>query len=270
MMLSILSTIAPKALLSDNIHEKIGISTQKVFGHLKSRTKPQVPLSEGIKNKSSVIINELRKSAKDSNSTSLQAQKIKSPNLLIHDLAGLILESQLAGESEYIKTDTFELSTSKDLTVNFQGKSFLTENSGQSIHFPFSFVSDNNLGNVTEMGISLIEYGVSPLIGEICQETELGPVFEVNLYKDNTPYKGISLTTAPFILNLNITRTGKNIYCSYYDQNIRNYSIEGMTSVNNMTANITLLRCSSTHLTIFSASENPYVEIKGVLEDSNK
>ena len=81
-------------------------------------------------------------------------------------------------------------------------------------------------------------------------------------------------TSDPFIIYLNVTKLGNKYYCSYYDEDMKNYSVKGMETMektNSLDSGLEggMLKCSSTHLTIFSASENPYVEIKGVLEDSN-
>ena len=135
MMINTLSIVSPKATLSQTIHKRIEESAEKVFKYVKSRSTPEVPLSDDLRTKSVQIINELRKSAKDSENITVQSLRIKSPNILLHEIAEIVLQSQFPGEKYKINTDTFEMQTAKEQYIYIRGKYVLTKG-GQSIEIP--------------------------------------------------------------------------------------------------------------------------------------
>ena len=248
--------------------------TENILKNAKSITNKESKLSEEIKTGSSQAISDLfkPKETKTTDSETINEETNSTVNLL-HNFNNIILSSQSPGEEEHIETEMFELAISRHNMKDFKGTLLSTKNN-LSIYFPYT-VFDNEIVKI-DFGITMISYGKSPLLGHSCQNSELGPVLEINIFKgdSNTSYtpQTNGNNSEPYSLKLRVDKVTKSPpICSFYDQKLNNYSAVGLeTDQNRLEINGTgTLLCKSTHLSTFVPSDNPYTEISSVLQAGN-
>ena len=275
MMSSIKGFSSQISILEDKYKEQIRILSQNI---IKKMHKINIPLETKLQ--STQVISDLMQGIKYSQNASTQITDSLSARKMIQSMTRVFHLWQIPGEAERLITKSFEMAVGKEEPTALRGKVLVSE-SDQKIEFPIFGLKQSGDDMNNELNIisfEMVEYAVSPHMGQILQRSELGPILQLNLFNNNIINNNIDNDPERYIfpelpnnntfeLLLKSTKKGENVHCSYYDEQRGEYSTLGMKTnlVNINEDGNGLVKCSSNHLTLFALSQNPY----DILADSN-
>ena len=246
--------------------------SKKTIKNMKRLSNVSHPISKETRRESAEIISDVIQGTKYTYNKTRQISETKDTEEMIGDVSSLIHNSQIAGEIEILRTESFGMDLGKEESEELKGKALVTENN-QMVIFPLTNLREEETAN-NILAFQFVEYIVSPNLGQTdIINNELGPPILLSLFPDlsNHSYSIPSSLNTTFELYLKVNKPSDKQNCSYFDELRGNYSTAGMQLVSkDMNPDGTgLFKCTSTHLTTFGVTQNPYTEIKGVLLDSN-